>query len=69
MTIENDVKCLVAGLAAGAIAAVLFASKSGSQTRKYLWDKAAAGAGYLRCQDEELATTAASLDLQPLMNR
>jgi gas vesicle protein len=69
MIIEDEVKCFVAGLAAGAMAAVLFASKSGSQTRKYLRDKAAAGAEYLRYQDEELATTAASLDLQPQMNR
>ena len=69
MTMENEVKCFVAGLAAGAMAAVLFAPKSGSQTRRHLRDKAAAGAEYLRHQDEELATTAASLDLYPQMNR
>jgi hypothetical protein len=69
MTIENDVKCFVAGLAAGTMAAALFTSKSGSQISKYLRDKAGAGAEYLRHQDEELATTAASLDLPPQMNR
>ena len=69
MTIENEVKYLVAGLAAGAMAAVLFAPKSGRKTRQYLRDKAVAGAEYLRQQDEELATTAASLDLHRQMNK
>ena len=69
MTTENEVKCLVAGLAVGATAAALFAPKSGRRTRKYLRGKAAAGAEYLRHQDDELAATAASLDLYRPMNR
>jgi gas vesicle protein len=63
MTIENEFKCFVAGLAAGVTAAALLAPKSGSRVRTYLRDKAMAGAEYLRHQDDELATTAASLDL------
>ena len=69
MTIENEVKYLVAGLAAGSMAAVLFAPKSGRKTRQYLREKPLAGAEYLRQQDEELATTAASLDLHRQMNK
>ena len=69
MTIANEVKCLLAGLAIGATAAALFAPKSGRQTKKYLRGKAVAGAEYLWRQDDELATTAASLDLYRPMNR
>jgi gas vesicle protein len=61
MSNTNEMACFVAGLAIGATAAVLLAPKSGSETRKYLQDKAEEGSEYLTKQVDELANTASEV--------
>jgi gas vesicle protein len=61
MTVQNEVRCFVAGLAAGTAVAMLFVPKSGPQMRTYLKQTAAAGAAYLKHQSSDLATTTTGL--------
>jgi len=46
------------GVGIGAVAAVLFAPRSGAESRQYLQDRANEGADYLKRQGEELANSA-----------
>ena len=49
------------GLGIGITAGVLLAPKSGSETRKYLADKAAEGTDYVTQQSQQLKDTASDL--------
>lgn len=50
MSSESEMKCFIAGLGLGAAAAVLFAPKSGAQSREYLQSKTQKGADFLKNQ-------------------
>ena len=50
----NNLLYFLAGMAVGAIGALLFAPRSGEQTRKLISDKADEGRKYLREKSEEL---------------
>ncbi len=51
----------VAGATVGGVVAILFAPKSGKETRKYLADKAGDGKGYLVDRSREIGRQAGEL--------
>ena len=55
---DNKLSYFFLGLGLGVAAGVLFAPKSGAETREYLRDRAGDGADYVRRKGEELRDTA-----------
>jgi gas vesicle protein len=60
MTIK-ELTCLGLGAAAGVAAAVLFAPKSGAQTRDYLRSKAEDGTDFVRTQASDVLNAASNI--------
>ncbi len=58
MTNDNGMKHFCLGLGIGVAAAVLFAPRSGSDSRRILRTKAQEGADYLKQQSQDLANNA-----------
>ena len=57
----SKVSYLIAGLGAGSLMAMLFAPKSGDETREYLANKAREGRGYAKKQVRDLRDRAEDL--------
>jgi gas vesicle protein len=56
---DNKLSFFFLGLGLGVAVGVLFAPKSGSETREFIRDKAEEGVGYVKRRGEELRDTAA----------